>query len=196
MTDLPIRCQCGQTKAVSRKASPRTTNRVVCCCKFCQSYVRHLGCAAQVLDEWGGTEVVQVRPSSIEFLEGQDQLACLHLSKTGARRWYTRCCKTPIANTMARGNMPFVGLLAYTFDTSAMEQSLDEVLGPVRVRVNGDFGGEAKTMSATRWDTARMMMHFGPMFASWWVQGEQRRSPFFRPDGEPIVAPERVKIAE
>ncbi len=195
MTDLPLRCQCRRLTAVVRDVSPRAANRVVCCCKFCQSYARHLGRGDAVLDEWGGTEVVQVRPSRIEFLEGRDQLGCLHLTETGARRWYAQCCKTPIANTMARGHLPFAGLVTYVVDRDALTQPLEEVVGPIIARVNGDFGDQASAMRATRWDLARMLMHFVPLFGKWYLLGDQRRSPFFGTDGRPVVTPTRVKHA-
>ena len=151
MADLHLRCQCQKVKAVVRDQSPRVVSRVICYCKFCQSYARHLGQDDEILDEQGGTEVVQVQPSRLEFVEGEDQLACLTLTKSGPLRWYTKCCKTPIANTLANRKMPFVGILAHNFDQQSMSEPIEDVVGPLRARVNGDFGNEAAKMKAGRW---------------------------------------------
>ena len=195
MTDVTLRCTCGKFSAVAHDVTPSAANRVTCACKFCQRYVEHLGCSDRVLDEWGGTEVIQLRPSSIKFVENPDQLACIHLTETGARRWYTKCCNTPIANTMSHAKLPFAGVFASTIDKESLGQPLDDVVGPIRARVNGQFGDQAQAIRGTRWDLAKMLMHFGPLIAKWWAQGAHKESPFFGEDGKPIVAPERVKLA-
>lgn len=194
--DLPIRCQCGHFRAVARDTSPKTANRVSCSCKFCQSYVRHLGRAEEILDDTGGTEVIQLRPSRIELLAGQDRLGCLHLSETGARRFYARCCRTPIANTPARLRVPFVGIFAYAVDHEDLPRPFDEIVGPLLTRVNGDFTGREKELKATRGDFIGMVMHLGPLLTYWWLAGDHRRSPFFGPDGRPVVEPERIRIRD
>lgn len=61
-------------------------------------YAYYLAQAPRMLNPWGGTEVLAVRPRQIVINQGLDYLACMSLTESGAWRFYTRCCHTPIAN--------------------------------------------------------------------------------------------------
>ena len=93
----PLQCRCGTLKGVI--ANPRSGNRVVCYCRDCQAFAYFLGREADVLDELGGSEVVQILPRNLTFTQGVETLACLRLTENGLLRWYAACCSTPIGNT-------------------------------------------------------------------------------------------------
>jgi hypothetical protein len=85
-----------------------------------------------MLDSEGGSEVIPIHPGRIRFSQGADQLACVRMSDDGLRRWYTSCCRTPVANTHPRDRLPFSGV-----HRSILSFSGDEVLGPVYARLSG-----------------------------------------------------------
>ena len=118
MTDLLIRCQCGAVRAVLHRAGPRHGNHCACYCQGCQNFARYLGREAEILDPNGGTDIYQASPGRLEILQGKEHLACVHLTERGALRWYTDCCKSPLGNTLATSNVPFIGLLTWSFDVS------------------------------------------------------------------------------
>ncbi|MBX2799781.1 MAG: hypothetical protein KTR31_19035 [Myxococcales bacterium] len=49
----------------------------------------------------------QFTPARITFTEGSEALRCMRLGPKGPLRWYTDCCKTPVANTFAHRPSPF-----------------------------------------------------------------------------------------
>ena len=73
-----------------------SANQVVCYCKDCQMYALFLGRESDILDEHGGTHVLQLLPKNVAFTQGTEALACVRLSENGLLRWYASCCKTPI----------------------------------------------------------------------------------------------------
>src|SRR5262249_15552871 len=97
--------------------SPRTANRVVCYCDDCQAFAHHLD-RADLLDAQGGTDIVQVAPASLKFVQGQRRIVGLRLTPTGLFRWYSSCCNTPVGNTLSPA-IPFVGIIAQVFDQGA-----------------------------------------------------------------------------
>lgn len=188
---IDVSCRCGQFRAEVSGATPSGTNHVSCACKFCQSFAKHLGQSERYLDGWGSTDIVQVDPARIRFVQGEDQLAALTLTKTGPLRWYTRCCQSPVANTFRTSRLPFVGLMVANM--SVQGGTVEDALGPIRARVNGSYGAEAKARRGTKADERWMLLNFFRLFALWTLRGSQRRSPFFR-DGAPIASAERVRV--
>ncbi|MGF1469177.1 MAG: DUF6151 family protein [Sandaracinaceae bacterium] len=195
-TDLPLRCRCGALRGVARDVTPARVNRVVCFCRFCRSYAEHLERAEEVLDEHGGTEVIQMSPHRLELTDGIEHLACLRLTATGALRWYTSCCRSPVANTLPHGRLPFMGLIHTVVDRDGVPGALDDAVGPVRARVNGQVPrSRARELRNTRAAFALMMLRFARLMAAWRLAGHQRRSPFFDPETlEPVRTPERVRL--
>src|SRR5262245_23842907 len=104
-----LRCRCGRVKGVI--ADGADANHALCYCKDCQAFAHFLGCAKEVLDERGGSDIVQVLPKSITFTQGTDALACMRLTPKGLMRWYASCCNTPIGNTLATPKLSFIGLV-------------------------------------------------------------------------------------
>jgi hypothetical protein len=117
----------------------------------------------------------------------------MRLTPKGLLRWYARCCKTPIGNTLPTPKFSFIGLVHSCLDGGGV--SLDDSFGPVRAWVNTQSArGEPKPV--TRGMTAT---------AGWFLRtvlkarfnGDYRRTPFFRLDtGLPIVVPEVLSTQE
>ncbi len=196
MPDVPLRCACGNVGGVVRDMTPANTNRAICHCDDCQAFVHYLGRADEVLDEHGGTEVLQVQPARVEFTEGAEHLACLRLTEKGPYRWYAGCCKTPIGNTPANWRISFVGLLRRCLDDGA-DVSVDSAAGPVRMRVFEQFAtGDPATMADVPGVTFGGMLRFGWSVLTRVLGGSYRNTPFFDRDGRPVVQPHRVADEE
>ena len=179
-TDLPVRCSCGALRGVVRRVSANHGNRVVCYCDDCQSFAYFLGGAKQILDAHGGTDIFQMSPARLEISEGADKLACMRLSPGGLVRWYASCCNTPIGNTLATRQVPFVGLIHSCVDHTADGRSRDEALGPIRARVNARFAkGDRAQLDAHDRTPVSQLFRFVPMILMARLRGDHTRSPFF-----------------
>jgi hypothetical protein len=58
-----------------------------------------------VLDPAGGTDIFHMAPGRVKLTAGTDAMRCLSLSNK-VLRWYTECCRTPIANTRPWAGFP------------------------------------------------------------------------------------------
>lgn len=172
--DIQVQCRCGEVHGRLLGASPATTNRVVCHCDDCQAFVHHLG-RADLLDAHGGSDIVQVAPSSLRFERGMERFAGLRLTPKGLSRWYTRCCNTPLGNTLGP-SLPFVGIAAQALGADARER--DEVLGPPVAAILGKFAiGEAPagSTSVNPW----FLLRIARLLLGWKVRGQAWPHPFF-----------------
>ncbi|MDJ0957576.1 MAG: DUF6151 family protein [Arenicellales bacterium] len=180
MIDLSIRCSCGSLHGVVRGVSSDRGNLVVCYCDDCQSFAHFLGRAEEILDAHGGTDIFQISPTCVEFKKGADQLACMRLTPKGLLRWYTNCCKTPIANTLPIYQIPFAGLIHSCFDQVSANRTLDTVLGPVRARVHGRFAkGDLTQLNVHPKIPVANLMRVALMLVRARVHGDHKSSPFF-----------------
>ena len=93
----PLQCKCGKVKGYVTHAE--RVDRVVCYCKDCQAFAHFLG-ENGILDERGGTDIIQALPRDVNFTKGVDALACIRLTPKGLLRWYTSCCNTPVGNIL------------------------------------------------------------------------------------------------
>jgi len=191
LSDLSLACRCGTVRGIVHGVSPESGNRVVCYCRYCQRFPEELGCADEVLDAHGGTEVFQTSPARLEITEGLEQLACLRLTRNGVFRWYTACCNTPIGNTLPTSKIPFVGLIHSFFRPG--ERSLEEVLGPVRARVNGKSAkGDRNDIDAHDAVPLSVLLRVYWKLLVWRLRGDHKRSPFFDSLGAPVAKPQRL----
>src|SRR3979490_2902332 len=126
--DLPLRCRCGRMRGVAHNSSPSSGLRFVCYCKDCQAFARFLD-RADVLDAAGGTDIFHMPPARVKLPAGTDALRCRSLSDK-VLRWYSECCRTPIANPPAAPGFPVIGMVHCFMDHEACGRSRDEVLGP------------------------------------------------------------------
>ena len=99
---LKIRCRCGALEGEVRE--PAWANRALCYCASCQAFPERLGRTDDVLDERGGSDILQTAPGSVHFTRGTEHLACLRITPKGplrkespaARREYNRRCAQPV----------------------------------------------------------------------------------------------------
>lgn len=178
-----LRCGCGHVEGHVDLTA--TVNRGTCYCKDCQAFAYFLGHAEQILDERGGSDIVQTSPQAVQFTKGMEYLACIRLTPNGLMRWYARCCNTPIGNTLSNYRMSFVGLVhACLADPT---HSLDESFGATRMR-----GYTQSAMGDPKPDAyglLQAMVRLGGMMLKARLTGAYRRTPFFSRDGAPVVAP-------
>jgi hypothetical protein len=166
-------------------SNPGDSSRLICYCKDCQAFAHFLK-RDDVLDERGGSEVIQVTPKNVTFTAGIESLACVRLTDKGLLRWYAKCCNTPIGNMLATPKMSFVGLVHNCLHSP--RQSLDESFGPVKARVN---------VKGAKGDPKPRQVGQGA--AIWWFlnhtlrarfNGDWKRNPFFRTEtGKAIAEP-------
>ncbi len=190
-TDIPIRCSCGAVRGRLRDASPESGNRCVCYCDDCQSFAHFLERADEVLDDNGGTDIFQTSSGQLEFDEGMEQLACVRLTESGMFRWYAACCRTAIGNTPGTRQVPFVGLIHSCVDHATGGRSLDEAVGPIRMRGFARFakGGRSK-LDAHAGAPLPMGPRVTEILREALQRGDQNRSPFFKASAdEPCVSP-------
>ena len=193
--DCQLQCQCGQVKGQVANFRHSNTNRAVCYCKFCRAYLAHLNQEA-LLDDHGGTDIVQVSPKNLTFREGQEHIRALKLTEKGAFRFYAGCCQTPLVNTAQNWNIPFAGVNAACLLVGKDSQTREESLGPIRLRVNGhgaDFYQLPKTDRYTRYKT---LLRIGWLLLAMKLTGAAKHNPFRNSQRQPIVDVVRVKLNE
>jgi hypothetical protein len=179
-----LQCRCGTVKGVI--SNPRNSNRGVCYCRDCQAFAHFLGRANDVLDERGGSDVVQILPKNLTFTQGTEAIACVRLTPKGLLRWYASCCNTPIGNTLHTPKMSFIGLVHSCLENSG--QSVNDSFGPVTAWVNtksakGDSRPKQTGLGST-------LIWFLRNVLKARFNGDYKRTPLFRPDMRtPIVTP-------
>jgi hypothetical protein len=180
----PLQCLCGTIKGFVDE--PQRANRAVCYCRDCQAFAHFLGKSDEILDELGGSEVIQVLPKNVTFTQGTEALACMRLTGKGLLRWYAGCCNTPIGNTLDNFKISFIGLVHTCLETPG--RSLDDSFGPVRVWVNtkGAKGNpKPKTVGI-----GTTILWFLANVAKARIDGSYKQTPLFLVDkGTPIVSP-------
>jgi hypothetical protein len=171
-----IRCNCGSVRG--QLDCSGVSNRGICYCTDCRAFANFVDRNGKILDERGGTEIVQLA-----------HLAAVRLSDKGLIRWYAACCKTPIGNTMATPKVGFIGVIHSCLDRSNMDR---------------DFGTSIALMNTTNaLDDAKLKQRglFGVIVRILWilfitrVSGRYKNSQLFDRLGVPRVRP-RVLTAE
>jgi len=187
----PIQCSCGTLKGTLSR--PESVNRCVCYCRDCQAFAHFLKREADVLDELGGTDILQTLPRYVAFTKGAENLACMRLTEKGLLRWYARCCNTPIGNTLPNFKMSFVGLIHTCL--RAGDGSLDNAFGPIRLRVHtGNAKGASKPKSG---GFATSFLRLMGMMLRARIDGSFKTTPFFSAEsGAPIVTPKVLNTEE
>jgi hypothetical protein len=186
MSDIQLGCACGAVTGALSNAALDHCNHLVCYCKDCQKFANHLGLEPPLLDAHGGTEVVQASPAWISITAGQDHLRALQLTPKGLLRWYTDCCRTPVANTVSAG-LPFAGIVA----AFIRQPNLNETFGPVKYRIQGqDAINPPADLEIDPAFPRAMVAKIMVQIAMGRLRGHHRPSPFFGEDGRPLVKPE------
>jgi hypothetical protein len=167
---VELRCRCGQVEGRVQDASGRTVNRVVCYCDDCQAFVHELG-RADLLDEHGGSDIVQVAPAALEFVRGAELIGGLRLGPKGLYRFYATCCNTPLGNTVGPA-IPFVGIEAHAFaDANAM-------FGAPIGGIQGKYAVGTPTVGSVK-PNFRLLARAIRMVLGWRFGGKAWPHPFF-----------------
>ncbi|WP_298913291.1 DUF6151 family protein [uncultured Roseobacter sp.] len=186
--NVTFSCDCGTLKGVVHDVTPAGACHLICYCKDCRAFARHMGQLA-ALEPGGGSPLVQVLPARVEISQGADQIACLRLSPKGLNRWYAACCNTPLANTVHSSKIPLAGMWRPNFDDWA-------AFGPV---VTHGFTKHALPENgAPRKDKglARMLGGLIKRSLAAYLAGTARQNPFFDKAGQPVVAPQVISLAD
>ena len=180
--EVEVRCRCGEVRGVVANASPRTVNRVVCYCDDCQAFAHQLG-RADLLNAQGGTDVVQVAPAALSFVQGQHRIVGLRLTPKGLFRWHTSCCNTPVGNTFGPA-IPFVGIVVQVFD--AGPQRPDQVFGAPIGAILGKYAIGKAPAGSTGINLSVLLPAISKVLG-WRLRGRTWPHPFFQPKTrEPI----------
>lgn len=186
---IALRCRCGQVRG--EVAAARSYARLVCHCRYCQAYARFLG-RTDVVDAWGGTDIVSMPPSAVRLTAGADRLACVCLSGKGPLRWYAACCRTPLANTAREASLPYAGIVVACLD--APSASIDAAFGAARAVLN--VASATAPVRRTPLATALAGMRLLARLLAARLRGD-RVSPFFdEKTGLPVCAPERLDAGQ
>jgi len=183
-TRAELRCRCGEVRGFVADASPRTVNRVVCYCDDCQAFAHRIG-RADLLDAQGGSDIVQVAPASVTFVQGQDRIVGLRLTPKGLYRWHTTCCHMPVGNT-ASPVIPFVGIIAQGFDHGT--QRPDDVFGKPVGAIFGKSAIGDPPAGSTRMQPS-LLLRAIRMVLGWRLRGQAWPNPFFARDTRAPIYP-------
>ncbi len=186
---MHISCDCGSFKARLTAFPKNTPGRLACYCNDCQAFSNRIN-RSDVLDPYGGTEVIPAYPSDFKVIEGKQHLKCYRLSAKGLYRWTANCCNSPIANTPP--GFPWLGLF-HTAYKNVDPQSLDS-LGEIKSRIFGrDAKGDppfaiAENLGLKAVITVLPFVIKGKLF------NKSKDSEFFESDGRtPVSTPEILK---
>ncbi len=188
---LPFHCRCGTVHGWLKPVPDSRGTHLRCYCGDCQDYIHYLGEPDAILDAHAGTTVYQTSPARLQIEAGIEQLRAVRLSERGILRWYADCCRSPIANTLATGKVPFIGLVTQgVFSTMEAEQRA-AVLGPVAYSAFSDSAlGNPKGPGMHRKLPLSAIFAVGGAVLRRMMRGDQKRSPLFDADtGVPIAAP-------
>lgn len=187
-----IRCDCGRFKAELTHFPQHSPGRLVCYCDDCQRYLRALG-REDLLDDYGGTEIIPVYPNEVRFVSGREVLQCNRLAETGLARWSTTCCNSPIANTKA--GFPWVGIIhsAYTVEDPTVLQRL----GAIRSRIMGKYKRGEPPFAVSEKMRLKDILTVAPFLLKGLLMKKTKGSPFFKGDGvtpisEPVILCEKA----
>jgi len=167
-------CKCGE---VALSVAPKGGTRVVCYCNSCRDFATRLG-AGDILDEFGGSDLYQVAPEAAQFVKGADKIAWTKMTDKGPARWFTKCCHTPLANTLTTRSIPFL-----TLQTAYL--SGKEALAPIEMRLFRKFA--TGYVPKTKYGQGRLLREFAVRSIRSRLSGGWRRSPLFDDAGKPIA---------
>ena len=177
--------------------SPGQVNRVVCYCDDCRAFARFLDTEG-ILDNAGGSEIIQLSSGRLRIDAGIGHLACVRLTRRGLARWYARCCNTPVGNTLPTGFVPFVGVVHACLDLPREEPARSDAIGPVLLRVHGrDAVGDLSGLDVHPRAPITYILRCLRMLLAARLRGDQRYSPFFdAATGAPRASPRILSARE
>jgi len=187
----PLRCQCGVVQG--EVDVRRSAGRAVCYCKDCQAFARFLGREAEILDRFGGTEIIATVPRRVRFSSGFDKVVCMSLSEKGLLRWYASCCRTPIGNTPRDRKIAYVGLVRQCLAEADDEMRRSFGQHAIALNTQSARGDVPSTPAAMFVGLLKIIRNV----AGARLKGDYKDNPFFaRDSGAPIKAPQTLTPAE
>ncbi len=184
---MQVSCDCGAFQAELTHFPAHSPGRLMCYCSDCQRYLKKLG-RQDLLDAYGGTEIIPVYPNEFRIIQGQEQLVCNQLRPEGLFRWSTRCCNSPVGNIRAK--FPWLGILHSAY--SAADPKSLERLGPVRSRIYGRDAKGAPPFHIADKIGFKDMLTVLPFLARGALGGKYKNSPFFTVDNASPIIPPRL----
>lgn len=184
MPEIGLKCSCGKVTGKTSNINSGSGTRITCCCYDCQSFARYLDQEDTVLDEYGGTDIFQMPISNLKITKGEEHISCLRLSTKGLYRWYTKCCNTPIGNTMGP-SMPFIGVIHnFMNHTSSRDQDLGKNRGYIETK-------NAKKKIPNNLSESAFRINLGTItkLIYWKIKGLNTPSSFFDDSGKPVAKP-------
>jgi hypothetical protein len=184
MPEIKLKCSCGKVKGQTQNINESSGTRLMCCCDDCQSFAQYLKQESSVLDQYGGTDIFQMPISNVKITEGTEQISSIRLSDKGLYRWYTKCCNTPIGNTMGPG-APFIGVIHNFMDNTSTR---DEELGKSRGHIQTKFARQEVPTDLKGPPLKIILRSLSKLFV-WKIKGLNKPSVFFDDNGKPITKP-------
>lgn len=189
MAEIKLACDCGKVQGQAHDMDAQKGNRLTCCCSDCQAFAHYLtglgrGNNPTILDQYAGTDIFQMPISKLTIDQGVEEIACMRLSEKGMNRWYTKCCNTPIGNTLG-GNMPFIGVV---HNFMRHQTSRVDEIGQNRAYVQTK-GIKAQIPTALKGASSKAILRSISKLISWKLKGFHRPSVFFTQEGHSIVTP-------
>jgi len=169
-----LSCSCREVRGLVTAAAPGQVTRIVCYCDDCQAFLHRLD-RADLLDDQGGTDIVQLAPASLSFVQGKGRIVGLRLTPRGTYRWYASCCRMPLGNTLGPA-IPFIGIVAQAFESET--QKPDQIFGRPIGRIFGKYAVGRPPEGSTRlnpWLVARAVSKV----LGWRLRGKTWPHPFF-----------------
>jgi hypothetical protein len=198
-SNLELRCKCGHVRGILSEFASASGFRFVCYCRDCQAFARCLE-RADVLDAAGGTDIVQLPPGRVTLTAGIDAVRSLRFSNK-VFRWYTDCCRTPIANTAFSPRFPIVGFIHSFISVEAQGPSRHEILGEIigapLCRIYERSAIAPLPANAPMPATLGVFVLRARKALGWWWHGLGRPNPFFDDrTGAPLSLPRVVTPGE
>ena len=108
-SDIQWACRCGD---VALRFPAEKALGVACYCNFCRHFFTEMG-AGNALDASGGVKFFHIVLNQITIEKGFENLAAVHYTTNGPRRWYATCCNTPFANMPKSPNLPYATVTSH-----------------------------------------------------------------------------------
>lgn len=194
--NIPLQCQCGKLQGMALDISAEKNHRTICYCDDCQCFAYFLGHAKDILDANGGTDITPIAPAQIKITQGSEHLKCMRLSEKGMYRWYTGCCKTPIANTMSNYKFPYAGTIHSIMNHKATGKTREEALGPIFSRLQGKFGISPLPPGTSEKASFKFILSVIQFLVPALLFKKYKPSPFFTDDGIARVEPYVLSLQE
>jgi hypothetical protein len=191
---VPLRCRCGRVHGIANEVAPHRGFHFICYCRDCQGFARFLE-RPDVLDAAGGTDIFHMPASHVKLTAGADAVRCLQFSSR-VFRWYTDCCRTPVANT-AGPRFPVIGLIHSFMGRDANGRGRDDLLGAPLCRIFEHPAVGPLPPNAPPPPSFRLYVLRVPKLLGWWLRGLGQPNRFFDAHtGAPLSAPRVVTPGE